>query len=96
MKKESFLDFLKEKNYPFGFVSVELDKTSLKPNTTTSRKVFYFLRPARRPQAPYIVFFNGGPGMAASEMFLNFNYEIFLPDYNVVFFDQRGNGLSFG
>lgn len=57
-------------------------------------KIFYFIRKARQPGAPFIVFLNGGPGIAATDMFLQYEYHQFLPEFNIVFFDQRGTGLS--
>lgn len=94
----SFVEFLKEKKYPYGHISTKLEISPADVHAdkfSSDRKVFYFVRPANRENAPYLVFFNGGPGMAASEMYTRFNYEGFLPNYNVVFFDQRGTGLSF-
>lgn len=92
-----FVEFLKSRNYPYGFVPTTLDcyKTSTAQADHT-HKVFYFIRPANRKNAPYVIFFNGGPGLAVSDMFEQYKYESFLPGYNVIFFDQRGNGLSFG
>lgn len=57
-------------------------------------KTFFFVKKAGRENAPYLIFLNGGPGFAITDMFLPNRYNSFLPDYNVVFFDQRGNGLS--
>lgn len=57
-------------------------------------KIFFFLKKANRENAPHLIFLNGGPGFAITDMFLPNKYDSFLPDYNVVFFDQRGNGLS--
>lgn len=94
-----FIDFLKKKKYPFGHISSKLEispaDVQYADEISSDRKVFYFVRPANRENAPHVVFFNGGPGMAASEMYARFNYEGFLPNYNVIFFDQRGTGLSF-
>lgn len=99
---EEFINNLKEANFSnieFGFIENNLFGSDLCPsdenNVNNAKiKIFYFLKKANRENAPYIVFLNGGPGIAASVMFFEYHYEQFLPDYNIVFFDQRGNGLS--
>ena len=58
-------------------------------------EVFYLLRKSKVEDSPYLIFFNGGPGIGFSEQFFEHNgYNDFLIDYNIVFMDQRGTGLS--
>jgi len=78
-------------NNLFGTFGESLDENGIRNRKI---KVFFFLKKANRENAPYLIFLNGGPGFAITDMFLPNRYDSFLPDYNVVFFDQRGNGLS--
>lgn len=57
--------------------------------------IFYLVRKSKIDNAPYIIFFNGGPGIGFSQQFFEHGgYNDFLVDYNVVFMDQRGTGYS--
>lgn len=78
-------------NYLFGNAGSLIDENNVKNNKI---EVFYFIKKAQKENAPYLVFLNGGPGIAVSDMFLHYRYDSFLPNVNVVFFDQRGNGFS--
>lgn len=83
-------------NIETGFVENTLFEEGCDKSVVANRevKVFFFVRKASRKNAPYMIFLNGGPGFAATDLFLPNRYDSFLPEYNVVFFDQRGNGLS--
>ena len=57
-------------------------------------EIFYLVRRSLVEGAPYLIFFNGGPGIGFSEQFFEHNgYNDFLTDYNIVFMDQRGNRI---
>ena len=57
--------------------------------------IFYLVRKSKKDNAPYIIFFNGGPGIGFSQQFFEHGgYNDFLVDYNIVFMDQRGTGYS--
>lgn len=75
----------------FGTVGESPDENGIRNRKI---KIFFFVKKASRENAPYLIFLNGGPGFAITDMFLPNRYDSFLPDYNVVFFDQRGNGRS--
>jgi pimeloyl-ACP methyl ester carboxylesterase len=58
-------------------------------------EIFYMVRRSLVEEAPYLIFFNGGPGIGFSEQFFEHNgYNDFMTDYNIVFMDQRGTGFS--
>lgn len=78
-------------NNLFGESDILVDENGIKNRKI---KIFYFVKKANTNNAPYLVFLNGGPGIAITDMFFQYQYNTFLPDVNVVFFDQRGSGLS--
>ncbi|WP_066498287.1 alpha/beta fold hydrolase [Abyssisolibacter fermentans] len=58
-------------------------------------KIFYLIRKGLDEESPYIIFFNGGPGIGFSEQFFEHDgFSDFLPNYNIIFMDQRGTGFS--
>ncbi|OFZ47613.1 MAG: hypothetical protein A2451_02565 [Bdellovibrionales bacterium RIFOXYC2_FULL_39_8] len=94
-----FIETLHGENVEYGWIDSHLfaeDKASTDAKGIENKtvKIFYLIRKANHQNAPYLIFFNGGPGIAFSEIFHAHNYKTFLPDINVVFMDQRGNGLS--
>lgn len=100
--KNSFileLEKSSQKNIQVGYIENNLfgdTEATSDENGIKNRKinVFYFIKKAIRENSPYLIFFNGGPGIAITDMFFQYQYGDFLPDVNVIFFDQRGNGLS--
>lgn len=78
-------------NSLFGNEDFIIDENGVKNRKI---KIFYFIKKSLTKNAPYIVFLNGGPGIAVTDMFFQYQYSSFLPEVNVVFFDQRGNGHS--
>lgn len=87
------------KNIDVGFIENNLFGDSDKvtdENGVKNRKIkiFYFIKKANIENAPYLVFLNGGPGIAITDMFFQYQYNTFYSNVNVIFFDQRGNGLS--
>lgn len=78
----------------YGFIDSDLYGYKDSENNIVI-KIFYLLRKGQSESSPYIIFFNGGPGIGFSEQFLQMDgYKDFLPEYNIVFMDQRGTGFS--
>lgn len=76
----------------FGNNENEFDENGVK---NRELEIFYLVRKGKLKNAPYLIFFNGGPGIAFSDAFLNYDgYKNFLPEFNIVFMDQRGTGFS--
>ncbi len=76
----------------FGALESLVDENK---RSNRSLDIFYLIRKSNRENAPYMIFFNGGPGIGFSQQFFEHNgYRDFLPDYNIVFMDQRGTGYS--
>ncbi len=94
-----FIKSLQGENVEYGWVDSHLfadDKTAVDAKGIDNKvvKIFYLIRKASHQNAPYLIFFNGGPGIAFSEIYQAHNYKAFLPEINIIFMDQRGNGLS--
>ena len=94
-----FIRSLNNENVEYGWIKSDLfGENTISPNKNgvENRKIdiFYFIRKANRANAPYVIFFNGGPGIAVTDLYHSHHYETFLPSYNIIFMDQRGNGLS--
>lgn len=63
--------------------------------TNRELEIFYIIRKVSNPNAPYVIYFNGGAGVGFTEGFLHrLVDEDFFPNYNVVCMDQRGTGCS--
>ncbi len=71
-----------------GFVDVPLDYEDPSAGSTS---IFYRLPKAFNAAQPTLLFFYGGPGITSLSGF----FERTLPDFNVVYFDQRGTGFSY-
>ncbi len=57
--------------------------------------IFYIIKKASKSNAPYVIYFNGGPGVGFTDGFLHrLLDEDFFPNFNVVCMDQRGTGCS--
>lgn len=76
----------------FGDKEFERDRNGIENRPID---IFYLIRKSKRDNAPYMIFFNGGPGIGFSQQFFEHGgYDDFLVDYNIVFMDQRGTGYS--
>jgi len=101
----NFKDFIKEikvkgYNVEFGRCKTKLfgdeekgfDKNGIK---NRDLEIFYLIRKAKANNAPYLIFFNGGPGVGFSQHYFEHDgYQDFLPEVNLVLMDQRGTGYS--
>lgn len=102
MNLSEFEERIKEKKYKVEFGTIEsnlfadVDKEIDEFGTENrSIKVFYLIRKSLVEESPYIIFFNGGPGIGFTQQFFEHDgYSDFLPHYNIVFMDQRGTGFS--
>ncbi len=98
-ENNSFIESVAGKNVEYGWINsrlfgnsdMNIDSDGVKNKQI---RVFYLIRKSNRKNAPYVVFFNGGPGIALTKLYNRYKYGGFLPDFNIVFIDQRGNGLS--
>ncbi|MBN2826754.1 MAG: alpha/beta fold hydrolase [Tissierellales bacterium] len=80
------------KSMLFGNQDTKADENGIE---NSELEIFYLIRKSRLENAPYLVFFNGGPGIGFSQQFFEHDgYRDFLVDYNIVFMDQRGTGFS--
>lgn len=78
MKLETFIRKINDNSYCaeygtvisklFGESDIEYDSNGIKNRDI---EVFYLVRKSRDINAPYIIFFNGGPGIGFSQQFLN-------------------------
>ncbi|MTI68491.1 MAG: alpha/beta hydrolase [Firmicutes bacterium] len=76
----------------FGESNLTLDKEGIE---NKKLDIFYMIRKSNIPNAPFMVFFNGGPGVGFTNTFLNhLENKNFFPNLNVVCIDQRGTGFS--
>lgn len=102
MNKIEFLDRVKQTEYKIEVDTLETmlfgeDELSVDHNGISNRKIeiFYILRKSIIDNAPYMFFFNGGPGIGFTDHYFEHDgYSSFMPDYNVVLMDQRGSGFS--
>jgi pimeloyl-ACP methyl ester carboxylesterase len=75
------------------FLTVPLDWNNYS-KSSKKVKVFYYIKRSSQKNAPYIIFFHGGPGGRSWAMFKRWIANNNHKKFNAIFFDQRGNGCS--
>ena len=94
------LDKLNNKNIEYGYSKCKLfgESDIMEDSDKVYNKeldIFYVIRRASCHSAPYMVFFNGGPGVGFTDGFVDMlDSDSFFPGVNVVCMDQRGTGCS--
>lgn len=77
-----------EKGY---YVSVPLTYTQTEgqqDSTQQTTSIYYWTLEEYRPELPTMIYFVGGPGGSAHQ------FQINLPNWNIIYFDQRGTACS--
>lgn len=73
------------------YVAVPLTNTQTESNpnlTQQTTSIYYWTLEEFRPEYPSMIYFVGGPGGSAHQ------FQINLPNWNIIYFDQRGTACS--